>query len=56
MKYGLTDKEAKKVIEMNIQLKIPFPNYSYDEMDNGYWNYRIIKREQSSVRSYLWYI
>jgi len=33
---------------MSIQLKIPFPNYSYDEMDNGYWNYRIIKREQSS--------
>ena len=36
---------------MSIQLKIPFPNIFTDSLEQmGYWNYRIIKREQPSVK------
>ena len=41
---------------MSIQLKIPFPNYSYDEMDNGYWNYRIIKENNHQVKLHMVYM
>ena len=34
---------------MSIQLKIPFDNVDYNTNENfGYWNYRVIKRENPS--------
>jgi hypothetical protein len=34
---------------MSIQLKIPFPDMPMDAKEEmGYWNYRIIKRENPS--------